>query len=343
MNKLFHLTISFILLLNTPATCQENRVDFFTIKEEIPVYPGNGEFFTLIEGMPEYPGGDVALLRFISEKVRYPEICKANGIMGFVFVSYIVNTSGGVEDVKISCSSNELFNKEAIRVVKSITGYKPARQGGKPVPCQFTIPIQFVLTNDDAESQAQAVKALAIEYYNLGTKEFSEKNYGLAEFLFGQALKNTSNWFYESFLARGKTRVITSKYDKALKDFESALKIKPDLIDAHLDMAKTYILLKDKSNAISSLQQALSIDSSSVNALQHLSELHYSNFEYDLALGYYEKLTSLNQTNGLAYYFLGICYAKKRNVPTACEKMRTAYNLGVKDAELFVENFCMDK
>jgi TonB family protein len=327
MKRLFYFSSSLIISINTPAISQEKGSDFFTITE----------------GMPQYPGGDAALLKYISEEVLYPEECKKNGIMGIVFVSYVVSRVGGIEDVEVVRSSNELFNQEALRVVKSLTGYKPARQRGKTVPCQFTIPIKFVLTNADAESQAEGAKAIAIAYYNLGAQEFALKNYYVAESLFGQALKNTSNWFYQPFLARGKTYIITNKYDQALADFKSVLKIKPQLFDAHLEKGKTYLLQNDKSNAIKSLKKSLKIDSTSVDVLQYLGELHYSNFEYDLALGYYERLVALDQTQGIIYYYLGICYAKKRDVSHSCEHMSSAFNLGIKDAGLFVQNFCTGK
>ena len=293
--------------------------------------------------MPVYPGGDEALLRYISENVAYPAKCKANGIMGIVFVSYTVNRVGGIEDVKIARSSNELFNKEAVRVIKSITGYKPGMQKGKPIPVQFTMPLRFVLTDDTPESHTEADRVIAIELYNLGAKEFAEKNYGMAKYLFEQALNKTSSWFYEAFVARGKAHLVTGQYAEALADFERALKIKPQLVDVHLEKAKTHLLLEDKKNAIKSFENGLQIDSTSVIALQYLSELHYSNFEYEIALGYYERLVTLDQTQGLAYYYLGMCYAKKRDVPNSCKHMRIAFDLGVKEAGLFVQNFCTEK
>jgi protein TonB len=37
------------------------------------------------------------------------------------------------------------LDKEAIRVVNSLPAFRPGRQGGKPVPVWFSVPITFTL------------------------------------------------------------------------------------------------------------------------------------------------------------------------------------------------------
>lgn len=103
------------------------------------------DFFTIVEDMPSFPGGDAALLKYIAQNVEYPPIAKENGITGVVYVSYIVGKDGKVRDVKVVRGADPFLDKEAIRVVKTLSGYKPGKQRGKPVPVQFTIPIRFVL------------------------------------------------------------------------------------------------------------------------------------------------------------------------------------------------------
>lgn len=103
------------------------------------------EFFTVVENMPAYAGGDAALLRYIADNVRYPAIAKQNGITGVVYVSYIVNRYGGIENVKVVRGADPFLDAEAIRVIQSVTGYSPGRQHGKTVAVQFTMPIRFKL------------------------------------------------------------------------------------------------------------------------------------------------------------------------------------------------------
>jgi protein TonB len=124
------------------------EADQETIIEEVEVVEEESnepDFFTIVEDMPAYPGGDAALLKYIGENTEYPPIAKENGITGVVYVSYIVDKDGKVKDVKVVRGADAFLDKEAIRVVKMLKGYKPGKQRGKPVQVQFTIPIRFVL------------------------------------------------------------------------------------------------------------------------------------------------------------------------------------------------------
>lgn len=104
--------------------------------------------FTLVEQMPEYPGGQEALIKFISQNLKYPESAKEAGISGTVYVSFIVSEKGNIESVKAISSVHELLDKEAIRVVKEMPSWKPGIQKGKPVKVQFTLPLKFTLLKE---------------------------------------------------------------------------------------------------------------------------------------------------------------------------------------------------
>lgn len=101
--------------------------------------------FVLVEDKPLFPGGDEALLKYISKNIKYPKECKRNHIEGIVGVSYIVDVTGEVIDVKIERSVNYAMDKEVVRVIESLPNYTPGKQRGKPVKVQFKIPIKFSL------------------------------------------------------------------------------------------------------------------------------------------------------------------------------------------------------
>ena len=103
------------------------------------------EFFMVVENMPEFPGGDLGLMKYIQRNVRYPAIAKEYNITGKVYVSFIVDKSGIVTNVKIVRGVDKNLDAEALRVVKSLPKYKPGKQRGKPVRVMFTIPINFTL------------------------------------------------------------------------------------------------------------------------------------------------------------------------------------------------------
>ena len=103
------------------------------------------EFFMVVENMPEFPGGDLGLMKYIQKNVKYPAIAKEYNITGKVYVSFIVDKSGSVTNVKIVRGVDKNLDAEAMRVVKSLPKYKPGKQRGKSVRVMLTIPINFTL------------------------------------------------------------------------------------------------------------------------------------------------------------------------------------------------------
>lgn len=62
---------------------------------------------------------------------------------GKVVVKFCVTSKGGVDLVSIYKGVDPQLDAEAIRVVKSLPLFKPGKQGGKPVPVWFSVPITF--------------------------------------------------------------------------------------------------------------------------------------------------------------------------------------------------------
>ena len=114
--------------------------------EEIEIIEeDDDEFFMVVENMPQFPGGDLGLMKYIQKHVKYPAIAKEYNITGKVYISFIVDKSGKVTNVKIVRGVDKNLDAEAMRVVKSLPKYKPGKQRGKAVRVMFTIPINFQL------------------------------------------------------------------------------------------------------------------------------------------------------------------------------------------------------
>lgn len=103
--------------------------------------------FIAAEEMPVFKGGDKALLKYISEHVVYPEICKENDIQGTVYVGFVVNEKGKVTDVTILRGIDPLLDKEALKVVQNLPDWKPGLQSGKSVKVRMNLPIKFQLAH----------------------------------------------------------------------------------------------------------------------------------------------------------------------------------------------------
>ena len=105
--------------------------------EEVP--------FVKVEEMPEFPGGLPALMKYVGEHLVYPEIPMENNIQGKVIVKFCVTAKGGVSQITILKGVDPELDKEAERVVGTLPTFKPGKQGGKPVPVWFMLPIVFKL------------------------------------------------------------------------------------------------------------------------------------------------------------------------------------------------------
>lgn len=95
----------------------------------------------------EFPGGTAALNKFLFSKIRYPEISIANGSQGKVFVRFVIGKDGAIENaivVKGVVGAPEL-DAEALRVVKLMPKWKPAKHNGKVVKSYFNLPVHFQL------------------------------------------------------------------------------------------------------------------------------------------------------------------------------------------------------
>lgn len=117
------------------------------IPEDILEEPVEIVEYVKVEIKPSFPGGDLALLKYISENTKYPEICRENGIQGKVFVEFVIGTDGKVTDVSIAKGVDKYLDEEAVRVVSSLPQWNPGKQRGKAVPVSYIIPIKFVLGN----------------------------------------------------------------------------------------------------------------------------------------------------------------------------------------------------
>ncbi|TAJ13563.1 energy transducer TonB [Marinilabiliaceae bacterium JC017] len=123
---------------------EDTEIDFSDVVVEEEETEDAPVFF-IVEEMPEFPGGEAALRKYIAQSVKYPVIAQENGIQGRVYVSFVVNTKGGVEQVKIARGVDPNLDKEAIRVVMSMPKWKAGKQRGKAVKVSYTVPINFVL------------------------------------------------------------------------------------------------------------------------------------------------------------------------------------------------------
>jgi len=92
-----------------------------------------------------YPGGKKAIVEFIKKHLKYPEVSKDKRKEGIVHLKYDINHKGVVFDCHILNSLGNVYDEEAIRVVKLLK-FSVKKQRGlrtifhKKIKIPFKIP-----------------------------------------------------------------------------------------------------------------------------------------------------------------------------------------------------------
>lgn len=103
------------------------------------------EIFVVVEVQPEFPGGNTAMMKFLSDNIKYPVIAQENGIQGRVITNFVVERDGSITDVQVVRGVDPSLDKEAVRVIQSMPRWKPGQQRGSAVRVRFTLPVVFRL------------------------------------------------------------------------------------------------------------------------------------------------------------------------------------------------------
>ncbi|MGA0559370.1 energy transducer TonB [Larkinella sp. VNQ87] len=115
------------------------------VEAAVEAAPKEEQIFTVVEQNPEFPGGMAALGQFLSKNIRYPPAASRANVSGRVFVSFVVNTDGSIQDVTVLKGLGFGTDEEAMRVVKAMPKWRPGKQSGRPVRVKYNLPINFQL------------------------------------------------------------------------------------------------------------------------------------------------------------------------------------------------------
>ncbi|MCB6973485.1 MULTISPECIES: energy transducer TonB [Butyricimonas] len=136
VTKLQVLFASMFLLAGTlPTIAQHHHEQTKDSTEDNKVY-------MFVEEMPVFPGN---LNAWIYSHVQYPEAAKTKGIEGKVYVRFIIEKDGTVNDVKIIRGVSTELDNEAKEVIASMPKWYPGKQNNTPVRVYYTVPVYFAL------------------------------------------------------------------------------------------------------------------------------------------------------------------------------------------------------
>jgi TonB family protein len=92
-----------------------------------------------------FEGGYNGLQAYLAANQKYPEKARKKGMQGEVYVSFVVNKSGGIREITVVRGVEENIDQEAIRLVQQMPKWVPATFRGYTKETRHTMIIPFKL------------------------------------------------------------------------------------------------------------------------------------------------------------------------------------------------------
>ena len=144
-----------MLILLTNVLWAQTGEPTLTEAEQMPYFPGCEAYEDGSEDKRKC--SNLALVSFISQTIQYPNVAKEAGLEGTVYVGFVVNTQGEVEQTRILRDIGSDCGAAAIQVLQQMPQWEPALNDGKAVAVKLNLPIQFSLKDQDVD-QSSAYK-----------------------------------------------------------------------------------------------------------------------------------------------------------------------------------------
>lgn len=93
-----------------------------------------------IDVKPEFLGGYEEFYKFIGKNYKTPNV---GGLNGKVYVSFVIEKDGSINEIKVLRDIGHGTGKEAVRVLELSPNWLPGEQNGRKVRCSFSLPISI--------------------------------------------------------------------------------------------------------------------------------------------------------------------------------------------------------
>jgi periplasmic protein TonB len=91
----------------------------------------------------QFPNNDTALAVYLAKHVKYPPMSREGGIEGTVYIRFVVNKNGALQNIEVVRGMSGGCSEEAVRVVQGMPKWIPATKNGENVCSRFTLPVKF--------------------------------------------------------------------------------------------------------------------------------------------------------------------------------------------------------
>ena len=107
--------------------------------------PVDNTIYDIPEEVASYPGDMETFWTFLMKNLHYPEDAEADSIQGRVIVRFVVEKDGSLTNYEILHSPDDRLTDEALRVLRMMPRWQPAKNNGRPVRSRYVVPVAFRL------------------------------------------------------------------------------------------------------------------------------------------------------------------------------------------------------
>jgi len=124
------------------------------------------------------------------------------------------------------------------------------------------------------------------------------------------------------YLKAGRTYCEAQDYERAIEQYENALKVDPNCALLHFNLGATQLAVRDFSAAKRSFHRAVELDPHCSLFLEHLGRLYFETKEYAQSILYFQRATAAGEMHSVCYGIMGRAYLEREEHQKAIECLR---------------------
>jgi lipoprotein NlpI len=184
------------------------------------------------------------------------------------------------------------------------------------------------------ESGRLSEAALAVTFNNRGLAYDNKGDHDRAMQDYDQAIRLKPDYAL-AFYNRGNACASRGDYDRAIQDFDQAIRLKPDFVEAFTNQGLTYDNKGDHDRAIQDFDQAIRLKPDLAEAFYNRGRAYNHKADYDRAIQDYDQAIRLKPNDADAFTNRGNAYIDKGDHDRAIQDFDQAIRLKPDLAEAF--------
>src|SRR5499426_2124525 len=184
------------------------------------------------------------------------------------------------------------------------------------------------------ESGQLSGKGLAFAFYKRANGYYERGQYDRAIEDYNQAIRLNPN-HANAFSNRGATYARKGEYDRAIESYDEAIRLNPKHADAFSNRGVAYARKGDYDRAVENYDEAIRLNPRHANAFSNRGVAYARKGDYDRAIENYDEALRLNPKHANALYNRGNAYRHKGDYNRAIENYDLAIELNPKHVDAF--------